>query len=232
MFYFLLIKKRGYILDFQLYECFSKLRTPPISTHSYFNLNETIDVPALTFCREPPYKQDVLEKYTSKDCYHPSITSCWKHFDFNETSLDEVFEESTYNIEESIIQMGLLKEKSNIVNSSTLHFNSGKCHTIKPLTSLKYAHSRSGYSVLLRHDHQRRSLTTEPQYGWHIYFHQASENFSEVPVKALGKVDYVFAETEEEVEIKLTNQYYMGISTTDDICIENESYSNLLVGKH
>lgn len=214
---------------FQLYECFSKLRSPPVSTHSYFSLNETIDLPALTFCREPPYKSDVLEKYTTKNCYHPSLTSCWKYFDFNETSLDEVFEESTFNIDESIILMGLLKETSNIENSSALHFNLGKCHTIKPLTALKQAHFRSGYSVLLKHNHPRRTLTTEPQYGWHIYFHQASENFSEVPVKALGKVDYVFAETEEEIEVKLTNQYYVGVQTVDNICVEDESYSNLLV---
>lgn len=195
-------------------------------------MNETIDLPALTFCREPPYKQVVLEEYTDKGCYHPSLTSCWKYFDFNETSLDEVFDQSTYSIDESIIQMGLLKESSNIANFSTLHFNLGKCHTVKPLTAIKYAHSRSGYSVLLKHDHQRRNLTTEPLYGWHIYFHQASENFSEVPVKAFGKVDYVFAESEEEIEIKLTNQYYMGTPTIDNICVESESYSNLLVRKH
>lgn len=194
-------------------------------------MNETIDLPALTFCREPPYKQDVLGQYTDKNCNHPSLTSCWKSFDFNETSLDEIFEKSTYNIDESIIQMGILKESSNILNFSTLHFNLGKCHTIKPLTALKYTHSRSGYSVLLKHDHKRRALTTEPLYGWHIYVHQASENFSEVPVKALGKVDYIFAEAEEEIEIKLTNQYYMGISSVDNICVENENYSSLLVRK-
>lgn len=194
-------------------------------------MNETIDLPALTFCREPPYKQEVLEKYTSKSCSHPTLTNCWKDFNFNETSLDQVFEESTYNIDESIIQMGLLKEKDNIYNFSTIQLNLGKCHTLKPLISLKYTHARSGYSVLLKHDQPRKNLTNEPAKGWHIYFHQASENFSEVPVKALGKIDYIFAESEESVEIKLTNQYYMGVSTEDNICIDNANYSNLLVCK-
>lgn len=45
----------------QLFECFSKLRQPPISTHSHFDFNETIYYPAITFCREPAYKYDVLE---------------------------------------------------------------------------------------------------------------------------------------------------------------------------
>lgn len=44
----------------QLYECFAKLYNPPISTHSYYNLNETIEMPAVTICREPPYREEVL----------------------------------------------------------------------------------------------------------------------------------------------------------------------------
>lgn len=44
----------------QLYECFSKLSDPPISTHSYYNINETIEMPAITLCRQPPFKEDVL----------------------------------------------------------------------------------------------------------------------------------------------------------------------------
>lgn len=44
----------------QLYECFAKLSDPPISTHSYYNINETIEMPAITLCRQPPFKEDVL----------------------------------------------------------------------------------------------------------------------------------------------------------------------------
>lgn len=50
----------------QLYECFSKLSDPPISTHSYYNVNETIEMPAITLCREPAFKEDVL---TVSWCY-------------------------------------------------------------------------------------------------------------------------------------------------------------------
>lgn len=48
------------IVIVQLYECFSKLSDPPISTHSYYNVNHTIEMPAITLCREPPYREDVL----------------------------------------------------------------------------------------------------------------------------------------------------------------------------
>lgn len=44
----------------QLTECFDKLKQPPISTHSYYILNETIQMPAITICREPAYKEEVL----------------------------------------------------------------------------------------------------------------------------------------------------------------------------
>lgn len=44
----------------QLSECFSKLNYPPITTHSHFDLNETISYPALTICRDPPYKPEAM----------------------------------------------------------------------------------------------------------------------------------------------------------------------------
>lgn len=44
----------------KLSECFTKLYRPPITTHSHFDLNETVSYPAITFCRDPPYKEDVL----------------------------------------------------------------------------------------------------------------------------------------------------------------------------
>jgi hypothetical protein len=41
---------------------------PPISTHSNFDLNETMHYPAVTFCREPAFKRDILKvkNYLSK----------------------------------------------------------------------------------------------------------------------------------------------------------------------
>ena len=49
------------IVFFQLWECAMKLLHPPISTHSHFDLNHTMHYPAVTFCRQPGFKIDVLE---------------------------------------------------------------------------------------------------------------------------------------------------------------------------
>lgn len=44
----------------KLCECVRKLRHPPISTHTQFDINDTMTYPAVTFCRNPPYKADIL----------------------------------------------------------------------------------------------------------------------------------------------------------------------------
>lgn len=57
------------VVFFQLSECFMKLLHPPISTHSHFDLNETMHYPAVTICREPGFKEDVMH-----------VRSCWLKF--------------------------------------------------------------------------------------------------------------------------------------------------------
>lgn len=48
------------VVSVQFLECFSKLRHPPKSTRTQFDINDTLHYPALTFCRDPPYKADIL----------------------------------------------------------------------------------------------------------------------------------------------------------------------------
>lgn len=47
--------------DLNFRECVQKLIRPPVSTHSNFDLNETMSYPAVTFCRNPAFKSEVLE---------------------------------------------------------------------------------------------------------------------------------------------------------------------------
>lgn len=55
------VTNRTNVILSKLTDCFMKLRHPPITTHSRYELNETISYPALTFCRDPPYKRDVMK---------------------------------------------------------------------------------------------------------------------------------------------------------------------------
>lgn len=49
------------VVFFQLWECAMKLLHPPISTASHFDLNRTMYYPAVTFCREPGFKVEVMK---------------------------------------------------------------------------------------------------------------------------------------------------------------------------
>lgn len=60
--------------------------------------------------------------------------------------------------------------------SSSLHFNYGRCHTIKPLVQTSNAWKDYGYSILLKHDEDGSGPTRNA--GWHVFIHEPSEPFS------------------------------------------------------
>lgn len=62
------------VVFFQLWECAMKLLHPPISTASHFDLNRTMYYPAVTFCREPGFKVEVMEVNRCLTLRHVLIT--------------------------------------------------------------------------------------------------------------------------------------------------------------
>lgn len=60
--------------------------------------------------------------------------------------------------------------------SSSLHFNYGRCYTLKPLSQTKGAWKDYGYSILLKHDTLASTSNVLP--GWHLFIHEPSEPFS------------------------------------------------------
>lgn len=139
-------------------ECVNKLLKPPVSTHSNFELNETMHYPAITFCRNPPFKKDVLavsiihftisvinssisfQKFNLS--YHPTITSGWRNFSFNDKTLADVYEQATYTSEEFFRSFSLGKNSSNVKIVMSLHFSYGRCYTVIPLVTTKMPVSR------------------------------------------------------------------------------------------
>lgn len=121
------------IVFFQIWECLAKLLHPPISTHSHFDLNQSMYYPAVTFCRDPAYKVDVMARYNLS--YHPQLTSAWRDFPFEIATMSDIFEEATYDHTEYFDRYGLNGNQSNIEIKSSLHFSLGKCHTLIPKVS-------------------------------------------------------------------------------------------------
>ncbi|XP_002014740.2 acid-sensing ion channel 4-A [Drosophila persimilis] len=218
----------------QLYECFAKLYDPPISTHSYYNLNETIEMPAITICREPPYREDVLTNLSGAYCPHPKYATCWMKYPFGEISLDEFFENSTHDVDDTFILYGLNGDKNNLEIDSSLHFYMGRCYTLRPKAPTKRVSKSVGYSLMLEH---ARSTTSTSDVdtggsGWHVFIHDKRENFTEINMKGSGRVEYVFVNINEEIEIKLQSQYFSNVETREEPCSSDEGYSDLKCGDH
>lgn len=62
--------------------------------------------------------------------------------------------------------------------TSSIHLQSGMCHTIRPIRPVNAVGRKSGYSLFLKHDlYDYRPLVDEEP-GWKIYIHEAKEIFS------------------------------------------------------
>uniref|UniRef100_A0A1B0AS74 Uncharacterized protein n=1 Tax=Glossina palpalis gambiensis TaxID=67801 RepID=A0A1B0AS74_9MUSC len=223
------------IVVVQLTECFEKLKHPPISTHSYYILNETIQMPAITICREPAYKEEVLTNISGRYCSHPKYDTCWFHYPFGVVDLEEFFINSTFNQNETFLpfQYGLNGLSENVEITSSLHFYNGRCFTMRPRILLQRATKNSGYSMILTHhiqsDHQYFYYETEP--GWHLFIHDSRENFTEISMKASGRVEYVFIRRNEEIEIKLQTKCFVKVEGNENLCSTLNDYSDLKSGE-
>ncbi|XP_063624613.1 degenerin-like protein asic-1 [Cydia splendana] len=216
----------------QITACVRKLINIPITTHTHFDFNETIMYPSLTFCREPPYKYDKMEEYGLYS--HPRFTSVWRDFNFTHVTLDYLWEEITYSSDEFFVQYGFDGLVENVEVDSSLGFVMGRCYTLTPRVLSYKASQSAGYSLTLRHNALdiANSITTTPP-GYHVYVHYSKEPFTEVEVYNGGLVDYLYVNTGETIDVKLSVDQYQKISRDHDPCVNWENYStNECTTKH
>ncbi|XP_030556002.1 acid-sensing ion channel 4-A [Drosophila novamexicana] len=221
------------IVIVQLYECFSKLSDPPISTHSYYNVNHTIEMPAITLCREPPYREDVLTNISRGYCPHPKYATCWMDYPFGEIPFEEFFANGTFEQDETFYLYGLNGDKNNVVIDSSIHFYMGRCYTLRPVTAMKRVSRAAGYSLMLEHNANKLASDVDltAGAGWHVFIHDKRENFTEINMKGSGRVEYVFVNINEEIEIKLQSQVFSNVETHTETCSRADGYSDLKCGE-
>lgn len=123
---------------------------------------------------------------------------------------------------------------------------------MKPLVRTKMAWKDYGYSILLKHDENGLGAHRNP--GWHLFIHEADEPFSgrknqslylgdlhvetnkptnfalENRFQTSGRVEHMFIEVHEEVELKLTAQNYVMMPNIDSKCTEDPNKSISKVG--
>ncbi|CAH0715829.1 unnamed protein product, partial [Brenthis ino] len=210
----------------QIVSCIQKLVDRPITTYTHFDFNKTIAYPSITFCREPPYKQDKLQDYGLYA--HPRFTSMWRNFNFSSISLDELWEDITYNDTEFFVQYGLDHLRDNVILTPVTGFVMGRCYTMSPkvMGTIARATQNSGYSVTLRHAaaDMVNPISILPP-GYHVHVHYVREPYTEVEVYNGGLVDYLYINTGETVSVKLKVDEYLMISGNDDPCTNRLNYS-------
>ncbi|XP_041979305.1 uncharacterized protein LOC121733199 [Aricia agestis] len=208
----------------QIASCIMKLIDVPVTTYTHFEFNRTVRYPSVTFCREPPYKYDKLIEYGLYS--HPRFTSTWFGFNFSRISLDQLWEEITYDEQDFFVQYGLENLRENVVITSTLGFITGRCFTLSPRKVSRATSQAQGYSVTLQH--QAADVATATSVlppGYHVHVHYTEEPYTEVEVYNGGLVDYLYVNTGETVDIKLTVNEYVMISDDDDPCTDEPGYS-------
>ncbi|CAG4991716.1 unnamed protein product [Colias eurytheme] len=208
----------------QIISCIQKLTNIPITTHTHFDFNKTILYPSVTFCREPPYKYHKLEEYGLYS--HPRYTSMWRDFNFSHTPLDKLWDEITYNKDDFFVQYGLDSLRDNVELTETLGFITGRCFTLTPRRGDIQASKARGYSVTLQHTAEDIATATSvlPP-GYHVHVHYEKEPYTEVDVYNGGLVDYLYINTGETLDVKLTVQLYHMISDDHTPCTEDPHYS-------
>lgn len=109
--------------------------------------------------------------------------------------------------------------------SHVINLNSGQCQTAKPLIVSKSSWKDAGYSFLLLHDINNidetnsSSVTRAP--GWNVFIHDEKIIYSETHMQRSGRVEYMFLEVNEDVEVKLTAQHFATIPSKDNVCEGN-----------
>lgn len=170
--------------------------------------------PALTFCRDPPYKAKVLAVSSLFGGLFVILTTITTQSELQlprARKIHEWLEEVPLwrGHHERVLWGGHLQSKwillpvrteqepqqwvnthlwlsfsaviwaflsADVEISSSLHFNYGRCFTIKPLVQTSQAWKDYGYSVLLKHDENGSGPSSNP--GWHLFLHEPSEPFS------------------------------------------------------
>ncbi|KAJ2948852.1 hypothetical protein O0L34_g5778 [Tuta absoluta] len=208
----------------QVVVCVRKLINVPVTTYTHFDFNKTIQYPSITLCREPPYKFDKMLEYNLYA--HPRYTSRWIKFNFSDHNLDEVWRNITYEPSEFFVQYGLNGYPDNVEIETTIGFMTGRCYTLKPKIVHTQASRDTGYSVTLQHRAEDVATSTSiyPP-GYHLYVHYSQEPFTEVQVYNGGLVDYLYVNTGETVDVKLTVDQYVMISSEDDPCTYEDNYN-------
>ena len=72
-------------------------------------------------------------------------------------------------------------------------------------------------------------VLTQP--GFHIYLHEPRETFTEYGILSTGRIEYMFMEVNEVIELKLTVQHFTQLRGRGSSCSDDVWKSSSVVSK-
>ncbi|KAF2900345.1 hypothetical protein ILUMI_05840, partial [Ignelater luminosus] len=206
--------------------CFRKIKHPPTSTHHGFYLNDTLRYPAITICRNPPYKTKLFEKYGFIDNKEIEISSTWNSFKFDQYTLQEFFNETTYTFREIFKLTALDKKPENIEVSSLFALHYGRCFTITPKINSKRWGSEYGYFFVFSHtDTTNQESFIGGLSGFHVFIHDEVERFTEKSQQADMFKEYIYVEAGDGIQVNIKMHKYNQLPTSNNKCAPQNIYS-------
>lgn len=85
----------------------------------------------------------------------------------------------------------------------------------------------SGYSIYLRHDGTDTNEESRVP-GFHIYLHEPREKFTEHGILSTGRIEYLYLDVNEEMELKLTVQHFNQFRGRGSTC-SNDEFKSLSI---
>ncbi|KDR23103.1 Amiloride-sensitive cation channel 2-A, neuronal [Zootermopsis nevadensis] len=159
---------------------------------------------------------NMLQKYNLQSV---RTTSDWDDFPYDEITLKEFWNESTYRVEEGYFLSALSAFQHHVQIKSAYYLIWGQCHTILPLIQTTSSGKGSGYSVML---YQKEVLynrsENDPEEGWHIFVHPATDPWTETTHEYTGEDENLLLAVGEELHVRIGVQEYHLVNKADDHC--------------
>ncbi|KAJ9599778.1 hypothetical protein L9F63_026373, partial [Diploptera punctata] len=211
----------------QLSECFYKLSQPPVSSFTRIIVNKSVTYPAVTICRYPSYKSNVLKRYNLNSVKnHPD----YDNFPFQNVTLEKLWQQATYREDEKPLEYRFTDLTQSLHLENALNIDVG-CHTVLPLIQTTASGIYNGFTIMLNEIGDTGDLTetpkTDPEIGWYIFLHSATEPWIESTEGYEGTDESIFLKEQEEVHVKIGVQEYFEVNKGNDICNTTYHYSSV-----
>jgi hypothetical protein len=100
------------------------------------------------------------------------------------------------------------------------------------LNELNFQWKKSGYFIVLNHDYmppEEDSEAARDSPGFHVYLHEPRERFTEHGILSSGRIEYLYLQANEEMELKLTAQHFHQFKGRGGSCSEDSFKSRSIV---